>query len=138
MNCHQLIYVSQPTIEFVDEALLDILKIAQIENHKQRISGLMVYHNGKFMQLLEGDEINVKNLFAKIQRDTRHTDIKVLLERDSAKRCFSTWAMGFGMSGCSNGFLSGQPFYFSLDDIRDICEALKCDVGEAFLKFLNV
>ena len=137
MTCHQLIYISHPTIESVEEALLDILKKAQSENYKLRISGLMVYHRGKFMQLLEGDEINVKNLFAKIQRDARHTDVKVLLEMDNPKRCFSTWAMGFGMSGCSNGFLSEQPFYFSVNDIKDICEALKGDVGEEFLKFLN-
>ncbi|QPK61850.1 BLUF domain-containing protein [Methylomonas sp. LL1] len=137
MACHQLIYTSRSAFEFVETDLLNILNKAQSANYQHRISGLLVYHAGKIMQMIEGDEADIKNLFANIRRDSRHTDVTVVLETDSPKRCFATWAMGFAMSDCSNGPLGNQPFYFSLDDIKAVCSALKGEAGETFLGFLD-
>lgn len=95
MTCHQLIYLSHPTLEVKRDVLLDIFNKSQKKNLKLGISGLLVFHKGEFMQFLEGGEYVVKDLFAKIQHDPRHADVKILLETDSQERCLPTWTMGF-------------------------------------------
>lgn len=137
MICRQLIYTSRVDTLAVGGMLLQILKLAQSNNYKYEISGLLVYRQGRFMQLLEGDADNVKTLFHNIYHDSRHSDVEVVLEKDSTQRNFPTWAMGFGDGEGSQGSLMEQTFYFSLEDIKKICSALNDDVGNTFLEFLG-
>jgi len=137
MSCHQLIYISCSKTVAVDAMLLQILKLAQSENFKHGISGLLVYRQGRFMQLLEGHADDVKTLFNNIRHDSRHTDVAVVLEKDSKQRSFPTWTMGFGDGDGGQGSLMEQTFYFSLEDIKHICSALNDEVGETFLNFLG-
>jgi hypothetical protein len=138
MPCHQLIYTSQPTLEITEEILLNILRVSQNKNHNLRISGLLVFGNGKFIQLLEGDEKDVQDLFhSTIQRDPRHTDVKVLLEAESPTRCMPTWTMGFSALGNSAANISNQNFYIPLAETRQLCELMEGEVGQRLLAFLD-
>ena len=137
MVCHQLIYISRPTVEVTQDVLLDILNKAQTINHKFKISGLLIFHNGKFMQLLEGGEKEVKDLFEKIQHDPRHSDVRILLETDRPNRCMPLWTMGFSMSGSVDNGLSNQGFYIAIDETRQLCEKMEADVGQKFLQLLG-
>ena len=47
------------------------------------------------MQLLEGEESAVNSLYRKIEKDRRHTEIKLLLKEPITHRNFSNWTMGF-------------------------------------------
>jgi hypothetical protein len=136
MTCYQLLYISHPRTENLEVELLAILNHAQSINYQLRISGLLVYHQNLFMQLLEGEEITVKNLFTKIQQDSRHNNICVLVETNSLHRSFSTWAMGFGTSHGLSPLFSEQSFNFSIDDIKEICSGLQGKVGEKINQFL--
>jgi hypothetical protein len=65
-------------------------------NAKRGVTGMLLYKEGNFMQVLEGDEREVRIVFyEKISADTRHKDIIVLLQGSVAERQFSDWAMGF-------------------------------------------
>jgi hypothetical protein len=138
MPCHQLIYTSQPTLEITEEILLDILSVSQNKNHKLRISGLLIFGNGKFIQLLEGNKEEVQDLFySTIQHDPRHTDIKVLLEAESPNRCMPTWTMGFSLLGNSVSEISNKHFYISPAETRQLCEMMEGEVGQILLAFLD-
>jgi hypothetical protein len=118
--------------------LLDILSVSQNKNHKLRISGLLVFGNGKFIQLLEGDKKDVLDLFhSAILRDPRHTDVKVLLEAESPNRCMPTWTMGFSAIGNSASNISNQNFYIPLAETRQLCEMMEGEVGRRLLAFLD-
>jgi hypothetical protein len=138
MPCHQLIYTSRSTTEVTEEILLNILSVSQNKNHNLRISGLLVFGNGRFIQLLEGDKENVQDLFySTIQRDPRHTDVKVLLETESPNRCMPTWTMGFSLLGNSASDISHQNFYISPTETRQLCEMMDGEVGQILMAFLD-
>jgi hypothetical protein len=138
MPCHQLIYTSQPTLEITEEILLDILSVSQNKNHKLRISGLLIFGNGKFIQLLEGNKEEVQDLFySTIQHDPRHTDVKVVLEAESPNRCMPTWTMGFSTIKNPASSISTQNFHIPLEETRQLCEMIDGEVGQILLAFLD-
>jgi hypothetical protein len=90
-----LIYVSTATHLLSKEELLDILRVSLRNNEIGPVTGLLLYQGGNFMQVLEGPEEAVMDIFGKIQKDTRHTDIIVLNNEPLEERAFSDWRMAF-------------------------------------------
>lgn len=90
-----IVYVSAATEVFSKAALLDLLAKAREKNHRLGITGLLLYKDGDFIQLLEGEKAAVQSLFNTISADPRHANTIVLLEGESDKRLFSDWSMGF-------------------------------------------
>jgi len=57
---------------------------------------MLLYVQGVFMQVLEGTEAAVKDLFyEKIAQDERHEKVNVVLGGKLEKRNFKNWTMGF-------------------------------------------
>ncbi len=92
---YSLIYICSAVAPFSPAELDELLKKSRSNNHDLDITGLLLYKDGSFMQLLEGPEAAVKTTLLKIEADPRHRGILVLLERERAEREFSEWSMGF-------------------------------------------
>lgn len=92
---YRLVYVSAATQLFSKAELLELLKGARNKNQRLGISGMLLYKDGEFLQLLEGERSAVKALFAQIKQDPRHDGTIVVDEEDTAERLFQDWAMGF-------------------------------------------
>lgn len=90
-----LIYVSTAVAPMSDEALAELLQQSRARNLENRITGLLLYKNGHFMQVLEGDEAAVMKIFASIECDPRHKSIDVLRAEYIQYRDFPDWSMGF-------------------------------------------
>ncbi len=90
-----LIYFSVATRPFTPEELVDLLEVSRKNNTAAKITGMLLYKDEKFMQLLEGEEGAVARVFEKISRDRRHRSVTVLLEGEAPERAFSVWSMGF-------------------------------------------
>ncbi len=56
---------------------------------------MLLYLEGKFIQVLEGKKQEVKKLYDNIVKDTRHKRVIVVMEGNSSKRIFNGWSMGF-------------------------------------------
>ncbi|MBT8139914.1 MAG: BLUF domain-containing protein, partial [Gammaproteobacteria bacterium] len=52
--------------------------------------------DGRFMQVLEGKEQSVREVYDSILADSRHTDIRTLRLQEKEKRHFPDWTMAFG------------------------------------------
>ena len=59
------------------------------------ITGMLLYKGGNLMQVLEGDEATVRALYARIEADTRHKGLIVLMEGRRDSREFPDWSMAF-------------------------------------------
>jgi PAS domain S-box-containing protein len=94
-NLYQLIYISTAIKDMFEIDLLELLIQSRHNNKKSDITGLLLYHNGHFLQVLEGIDFNVKDIFQKIQQDSRHTDVSVVVTQYIDKREFGDWEMGF-------------------------------------------
>ncbi|MCC6411672.1 MAG: BLUF domain-containing protein [Saprospiraceae bacterium] len=96
MALYKLIYRSQEAFPFNDEALARLLMECRLKNSHKNISGILLYGYGYFIQMLEGEEHEVRSLFhEKILHDPRHTSVKILNEGLSYKRLYPTWAMAY-------------------------------------------
>lgn len=94
MLCH-LVYVSIATSPLRDQDLANLLQQARQRNARHRITGMLLYKNRRFMQLLEGEEEDVKLIYDSICRDPRHANLELLWHRYIQFRDFPDWTMGF-------------------------------------------
>lgn len=92
---YQLIYTSYATDALTKPVLNEIAEVSRTHNCKVGITGVMLYHDGSILQVLEGEKKAVETLFAKIENDDRHIQIMVLMKRASESREFQGWRMGF-------------------------------------------
>ncbi len=92
---YELIYTSVGQKIFSSFDLLEILEQARNNNIKLNITGMLVYKDQEFAQILEGEKETVKNLYEKIRNDPRHTSVKVFHEDEIHNRYFSEWSMAF-------------------------------------------
>lgn len=90
----QLVYESTATRAMTDTDLQELLNQARSNNEELGITGLLLHANGRFLQVLEGPEQAVRDLFTTIQGDARHTNIEMLLTTHTTERTFPDWRMG--------------------------------------------
>jgi hypothetical protein len=90
-----LVYVSSAVHSFSPPELVDLLKTSHDNNAALSVTGMLLYKDGNFMQVLEGDEKIVRPLYARIERDPRHRGLLVLIEGPIHARQFGEWSMGF-------------------------------------------
>ena len=91
----QLTYKSEPFpwITIVD--INEILQVAREFNAAESITGCLIYSKNLFVQILEGNEEIIKELYGRIQADKRHYNVQLLLTEDVEQRIFSDWAMAY-------------------------------------------
>jgi Sensors of blue-light using FAD len=90
-----LIFASSATHLMTRSELLDLLAKARSNNTRLALTGMLLYKDGNFLQVLEGEEAVVRASYAKISCDLRHKDAKILLQGTLAERQFPDWSMGF-------------------------------------------
>ena len=78
-----------------DQDLAELLAQARANNERKAITGMLLYKDGRFIQLLEGHEEQVQASFDRIRKDDRHTAVELLWLRYAQYRDFPDWTMGF-------------------------------------------
>jgi hypothetical protein len=91
----QLGYASAATEPFSQEELEELLAKARTKNSALNVTGMLLYHEGSFIQILEGPQQVVQSLYAKIAEDPRHTNAMLLFKFEAPERSFDRWTMGF-------------------------------------------
>jgi Sensors of blue-light using FAD len=90
-----LVYVSSASQPFTKPELQALLEQARQKNTKLGITGMLLYKDGNFMQVLEGEQEVVTKLAGNIEPDPRHKGVLVILRGTSEQRLFPDWSMGF-------------------------------------------
>ena len=117
-NLTQLIYVSSVKNLMAEDELIDLLEAARVANVSHAITGLLLYNDGNFMQVIEGEKNNVEQLLKNLENDIRHTGMIVMLKEEIIRRNFSKWSMGFRDISRENieGFSSFLKYQASEDE----------------------
>lgn len=92
---YSLIYRSQASRALHEVTLPPLLRKARLHNERTRLGGLLLYANGEFMQVLEGPEPALSQLYARIQADPRHYAVRTLAYGPIAERAFPDWRMAY-------------------------------------------
>lgn len=111
---HILIYLSSASYLFSEDELIKILNTSRQNNARLDITGLLLYHEGSILQILEGEEQTLTRLFNTISMDSRHKRIIKMIDLSISERNFEDWTMGFKQVSAEDwSQLNG---YLNLDD----------------------
>ena len=92
---YRLIYRSQASRAVHEMTLVPLLRKTRQHNQRANLGGLLVHTNSQFMQVLEGPEPVLSNLFTRIQDDPRHYDMHTLAYCTVPERAFADWRMAY-------------------------------------------
>ncbi len=92
---YSIVYQSIAQSSFLEHHIPAMLYQARDMNRKHAITGCLLYHNRKFLQLIEGEEALVKQLYNNILQDPRHHQITTLSSEVHPSRIFNQWSMVF-------------------------------------------
>jgi hypothetical protein len=107
---YQIIYASKTNQEFSAADLKKLLAHARLRNREAGVTGMLLFHDGVFLQALEGEARAVNEIFARIEIDPRHRYLSVLHRGPGPEgRVFGDWPMGYvdftGGDGVLKGFV---------------------------------
>jgi hypothetical protein len=104
----QLIYISTSTNSPSETELVDLLEQARSRNLRRHITGMLLYSNSTYLQVLEGEAKDVLGLYDAICKDQRNEGNVILRESEIPVRGFPDWSMGFeNLERCSADELPG-------------------------------
>ncbi len=92
---HRIVYMSTAVGVLRAEELDRIYLRAQAANARAGITGLMLFYEGVFLQVLEGPAAGVTSLLERIRRDRRHASLIVLESGMAEARSFGGSGMNF-------------------------------------------
>jgi len=89
----RLCYLSKPAIPFTDSVLDDIESKSIKANNARDVTGILIVNDDRILQILEGAESSVRELYAKIEADSRHNVIKLVSTVEDEVRLLYKWSM---------------------------------------------
>lgn len=92
---HLILYTSKSAIasSVIDEEMFKISQQAKRNNQKHNITGVLFFHNGLFIQVLEGEKQPLEQLMTRIEADNRHQQINRIIDENISQRFFKDWQM---------------------------------------------
>ncbi len=90
-----LVYISHAAEDISYTDIRDILSVSRKNNAQENVTGLLIFREGYFLQLLEGSETAVKKILGQIMMDDRNHSLRVLIEAEGEQRLFEDWQMAF-------------------------------------------
>ena len=92
----QICYISFLAKGVSSESVVEeIKKVSEVNNARDGITGQLQYSNSIFLQLIEGPEDKIEQLYSRIEKDPRHMGSSILFDRMSNSRTFPKWEMIF-------------------------------------------
>jgi hypothetical protein len=91
----ELSYLSEAITDMSFLGLMRLLESARIFNQKNSITGILLYDNQQFGQIIEGEYANVMRAWKRIQEDKRHHRVELLEIREITERSFPEWLLRF-------------------------------------------
>jgi EAL domain-containing protein (putative c-di-GMP-specific phosphodiesterase class I) len=90
---HFLLYASRAVAPMSPAALDALLLRARDANRAAGVTGCLIYQDGHFIQMLEGQAEVLQALMAKIRRDRQHEQLRIIVEGRARSRIFADWSM---------------------------------------------
>lgn len=106
-----LAYISDAARVYSEQEMEDLLRVCRKNNKELNVSGMLLYAENKFLQILEGNPEVVHALYEKIEQDSRHHNVTIMDTDLIEERSFDEWSMGFhktnseGLDQISEGYV---------------------------------
>ena len=100
MGLRTLLYVSKSLIP-QDEAqrqIDSIIETARPRNAALGVTGVLIFTEARFAQVLEGPSAAIDEIMAGIRADPRHEQVTTACDEPLERRRFPSWSMGYSGS----------------------------------------
>ncbi|MEM0984774.1 MAG: BLUF domain-containing protein [Pseudomonadota bacterium] len=105
---YRIVYVSQAKATLADTDIGSILDASASNNDERYLTGFLTLNHGRFMQVLEGPESEVREIYGRIQDDDRHSCVTQIVGEHTQDRLFPDWTMNYFRVDDENGHPSMQ------------------------------
>ena len=85
---YAICYVSTANTNWADSEINQLLQQSKQNYNRNNIQGLLLYSEGNFFQIIEGDKDRILNLYESIENDTRHSNLIKVFEQDIEQELF--------------------------------------------------
>jgi len=92
---HQIIYLSSSVKYLNVEEIESLLSQCRVNNLEKDVTGALLYIEGDFLQIIEGPDVAILELFESIKKDKRHKGIITIVNAKISEKHFPKWNMGF-------------------------------------------
>ncbi len=103
-------YVSTSNPDLSDTDITHLMDYVRAHNCLLDITGILIYSDGNFLQVIEGNKETVKGIFEKIKKDLRHYNIIKILDKEIDGSSFSDYHSSFTVISDHNGPIELQKF----------------------------
>ena len=69
-------------------SIAQILGVSDANNRRDHLTGVLMFHRGQFMQVVEGARVDVDRLVKRLAADCRHTNLRFLTNAPAEGRRF--------------------------------------------------
>ena len=91
---YSICFISNSVRLLQDDELEAFLAISKVHNLVRNITGILLYNEGTFLEVMEGKYVDISVLISKIQRDPRHNNITVMIDQEISNRLFDSFQTG--------------------------------------------
>ena len=97
MTLWKISYISVATApsDTLEAEVREICAVAQAHNARTGITGILTFQAGRFAQVIEGPEPELRKLLIRIIADPRHHSVKMTADRAIVARQFAAWSMAY-------------------------------------------
>ncbi len=88
-----IIYRSHAHSSISRTSIMKMIELANVHNIKSDVTGILIFNGIHFLQLLEGPQVQVNEIYSRICTDTRHYNIVELLNDVAPFRRFGNAGM---------------------------------------------
>lgn len=129
----QLVYVSNRKPNCTPAEIENILNSCKKNNPPLNITGVLLYSDTKFIQLVEGEAKVIMDLYDKIKKDARHSNPMMISYNPIKEKSFPSWHMG------SKDISSGVQFKTDIsEDDKKVFDQILTGKEESGQRVLNL
>jgi hypothetical protein len=130
----QVVYISSATQQFSPEVLEELLARARANNERSGITGMLLYHDPSFLQIVEGTRDDVDRLMARIRRDPSHSSLRIVQDESISERDFKSLAMAFRVANAEEArIIANPPLKLDRGFISSLVSRLSSPVAQVFV-----
>ncbi|MCJ7757307.1 MAG: BLUF domain-containing protein [Gillisia sp.] len=112
-------YLSTANRDLNQDEVAELLDQTEIRNNIEGVNGLLIYSDGNFFEVIEGEETKIKELFENIKEDPRHRNIMMVFEKKIDKPLFDDKEANFISENTKHRQMEVENFLYYIKDLDE-------------------
>ena len=112
-------YLSTANRDINQDEVAELLDLTEVRNNTAGVNGLLIYSDGNFFEVIEGEETKIKELFENIKEDPRHRNIMIVFEKKIDKPLFEDKEANFISENTKHRQMEVENFLYYIKDLDE-------------------